>query len=265
MDPPAKPKDHQDNNYHILGRNISERGQSHHYREPHICVTEEILLARALLTNPVLDDIADLEYITYHIGTDSIGPPNPPWFKRPNSSSILKVIATDENNQEFELPYLQYCLSDGKPVILETTKQDGPVYEGDLAALPACGVPDNPLIDDTDLEELYLDHPFNWAINIAIFRLGDPGVMADVYRFRASYAKLKALKMENARIIRLVEAFQEEQTKHTKTIKDFSDGVEALKNRLTRAKVRTRLLPHVQSLIRENAISTGHYPYEMLP
>ena len=89
--------------------------------------------------------------------------------------------------------------------------------------------------------------------------------MADVYRYRASYAKLKALKMENERIVRLVEAFQEEQTKHVKVIKDFTEGVEALKNRLTKAKVRTRLLPHIQSLLRENAISTSSYPYEMMP
>ena len=150
-------------------------------------------------------------------------------------------------------------------MILGTTEQDGPVYEGDLAALPACGVPDNPLIDDTDLEELYLDHPFNWAINIIIFRLGDPDIMADMYHFRASYAKLKALKAENARIIRLVEAFQEEQTKHTKTIKDFSDSIKAFKNCLTKAKFRTRLFPHVQSLIQENVVSTGHYLYDMMP
>jgi hypothetical protein len=54
--------------------------------------------------------------------------------------------------------------------------------------------------------------------------------MADVYRLRASYGKLKSLKQENERIVRLVEAFQEEQTKINKTIKDFANGVEALKN-----------------------------------
>ena len=199
------------------------------------------------------------------MGTDSAGLPDPPWFKHPDTTTIPKVIATDKNNREFELSYLRYCLSNGEPVILGTTECDGPVYEGDLATLSAHGVPDNPLIDDTDLKELYLDHLFNWAINIAIFQLGDPGVMADVYHFRASYAKLKALKMENARIVRLVEAFQEEQTKHTKVIKDFTNGMEALKNHLTKAKVRTQLLPHVQSLIRENTISTSHYLYEMLP
>ena len=164
------------------------------------------------------------------MGTDSAGPPDPPWFRRPDSSTIPRVIATDENNREFELPYLRYCLSDGEPVVLGTTEQDGPVYEGDLAVLPARGIPSNPLVDDTDLEELYLDHPFNWAVNVAIFRLGDAGVMADVYRYRASYAKLKALKMENERIVRLVEAFQGEQTKHVTIIKDFTKGVEALKN-----------------------------------
>jgi Chromo (CHRromatin Organisation MOdifier) domain len=237
VDPPTKPKDHQDNNYRILGRNISKRGQSHHYREPHICITENILLVRALLTNPVLDNIADLGYITYHMGTDFDGPPDPPWFPHPNIDTIPKVITIDENGKEFELPYLRYALSDGEPVILGTTGRDGPVYEGDIAALPAKGVPDNPLIDDTDHEELYLDHPFNWAINVAIYRLGDPGIMADVYRLRASYGKLKSLKQENERIVQLVEAFQKEQTKINKMIKDFANGVEALKNRLTKAKV----------------------------
>ena len=265
VDPPAKSKDHQNNNYHILGRNISKWGQSHHYRELYICVTEEVLLAWALLTNPVLDNIANLGYITYHMGTNSSGPSDPPWFKRPDSTTILRVIITDENNQEFKLSYLRYCLSNGEPVILGTTERDGPVYEGNLAALPARGVLDDPLIDNTDLKELYLDYPFNWAINIAIFRLGDPGVMANMYRFRASYTKLKALKNENERILCLVEAFQEEQTKHTKTIKDFADGIEALKNRLVKAKVRTQLLPHIQNLIQENAVSTSHYPYNMMP
>ena len=265
MDPPVKPKDYQNNHNRVRGRLISELGPAHHYREPNIRVTEDVLLARVLLTNPVLDDIADLGHITYHMGTDSSGPPDPPWFRRPDPSMIPRVIATDENNQEFELPYLRYCLSDGEPVVLGTTERDGPVYEGDLAALPARDVPNNPLVDDTDLEELYLDHPFNWAVNVAIFCLGDAGVMADVYWYRASYAKLKALKMENERIVRLIEAFQAEQSKHVKIIKDFTEGVEALKNRLTKAKVRTRLLPHIQSLLRENAISTSTYPYEMVP
>ncbi|KAI0263158.1 hypothetical protein BGY98DRAFT_1103939 [Russula aff. rugulosa BPL654] len=105
--------------------------------------------------------------------------------------------------------------------------------------------PNNPLVDDSNIEELYLDHPFNWAINIAIFRMGDPGVMADDSSPGGS--------------------LPEKQLKHNKLIKNFATGVKALKNRLTKAKVRTRFLPHVQSLIQENAISTGHYPYEMLP
>ena len=116
MDPSTKPKNHQDNDYCILGRNISEHRQSHHYWEPYICVTEEILLAWALLTNPVLDNIANLGYITYHIGTDSTGLPDPPWFKHPDTATIPKVIATDKNNREFKLSYLCYCLSDEEPV-----------------------------------------------------------------------------------------------------------------------------------------------------
>lgn len=141
MNPSTESKNHQNNNHYILGKNISKQGQSHHYQELYILVTEEILLAQALLTNPVLDDIANFEYIIYHIGTDSSGLPDPLWFKCPKATIIPKVIATDKNNKEFKLPYLWYALSNGEPVILRTTERDRPMYEGNLAALLACSVP----------------------------------------------------------------------------------------------------------------------------
>ena len=63
--------------------------------------------------------------------------------------------------------------------------------------MPAPHVPYNLHGDDDDLEDLYLDHPFNWAVNYALYRLGDAGVLADVHRLRMSYAKLKHFKGEH--------------------------------------------------------------------
>ena len=35
--------------------------------------------------------------------------------------------------------------------------------------------------NDTVLEELYTDHPFNWNLNLALYHMGDVGVIADVH------------------------------------------------------------------------------------
>jgi hypothetical protein len=55
-------------------------------------------------------------------------------------------------------------------------------------------------INDEALETLYTNHPFNWTLNLALYHLGDAGILADVYRYRTSYLKLKHLRDENAHI-----------------------------------------------------------------
>jgi hypothetical protein len=65
-------------------------------------------------------------------------------------------------------------------------------------------------VDDNDLEPLYTDHPFNWTLNLALYHMGDAGILADVYQYRSSYQKLKYLRNENARISQILLIIQKE-------------------------------------------------------
>src|SRR5712675_226859 len=107
-------------------------------------------------------------------------PPNPPWFKRTKAPLGPILEAKDAHGRPFELPYLRFALTDDEPVVLGTTERDAPVYVGEIKAMPAPPSDYDLHVDDDNLEELYLDHPFNWAVNFALYRLGDAGVLADV-------------------------------------------------------------------------------------
>jgi hypothetical protein len=141
------------------------------------------------------------------------------------------------------------------------TERDGTVYVGELQATPAPPPPVLTNINNGDLEELYLDHPFNWAVNYALFRLGDAGVLADIHRFRQSYSKLKALKRENERLTRIIGAIQKEQEGHNKEIRTFTGEVKGLKSRLTTARVRNRIAPLLACLAIEGMAPDPIYPY----
>jgi hypothetical protein len=36
-------------------------------------------------------------------------------------------------------------------------------------------------IDDEDLKTLYTDYPFNWTLNLALYHMGNTGILADVH------------------------------------------------------------------------------------
>jgi hypothetical protein len=55
-------------------------------------------------------------------------------------------------------------------------------------------------VNDEALETLYTDHPFNWTLNLALYHIGDAGILADVHQYKTSYLKLKHLWDENAHI-----------------------------------------------------------------
>jgi hypothetical protein len=182
------------------------------------------------LKKPILNEIEDFGYPEFHMDLPTGLPPNPPWFKRPEILFIPKLEAEDENGQTFELPYLRFALSNDKPVILGTTERDAPVYQGEIKAMPAPHAPYNLHVDDDDLEDLYLDHPFNWAMNYALYRLGDAGVLADVHRLRMSYAKLKHFKEEHRRMCRIIDTVQKEVHDHNTKIQTFIKEVEGFKS-----------------------------------
>jgi hypothetical protein len=65
-------------------------------------------------------------------------------------------------------------------------------------------------IDDDNLEPLYTNHLFNWTLNLALYHMGDAGILADVHRYRSSYQKLKHLQSENAWISQILIMIQKE-------------------------------------------------------
>ena len=61
-------------------RALSKRRPAYRSRRPDPRVTEEALVLTVLLNNPILDDVKDLGYPIFHMGTESSNPPDPPWF-----------------------------------------------------------------------------------------------------------------------------------------------------------------------------------------
>ena len=200
-------------------------------------VTEEALVSTVLLNNRILDDIEDLGYPIFHMGTESSNTPDPPWFPCPDAPFVSRLVSFDENKQPINLPYLRYTLTDNEPVILGTQGRDEMVFHGEIKALPALPSPLPSPVDDSDSELLYLDHPFNWAVNHALYRLGDAGILADVHRYRMSYCQLRSLKRENEKLTRIIGAVQNEQEAHNGEIRAFTECIKGIKERLTAAKV----------------------------
>ncbi|KAF8496375.1 hypothetical protein F5888DRAFT_1804070 [Russula emetica] len=196
------------------------------------------------------------------MGGPSSVPPGPPWFPKAEAPLLPKIVANGPGRGEIELPFLRYALIDEEPMILGTTGHEQEVYGEKLLAGQA-PIPSIPLhIDDTQLDSLYEDHPFNWAINFALFRLSDPGVLADVHRYRTAFLRLKGLKHKNDRLTRIISTFQKEQKGHNREIRTFTHKVEEVKGRLIAAKVRSRVTPILARMAVEGMIADPIYPYK---
>ena len=73
---------------------------------------------------------------------------------------------------------------------------------------------------------------------MALYKLGDVGVIADVHCFRISYLKLKGLKTTNDTIEWLSRALQVEQMWHNDNIQKFIRELDEIKKHLANAYVR---------------------------
>jgi|SRR5258708_7352217 len=96
-------------------------------------------------------------------------------------------------------------------MILGTDGHGKKIFSQTLIANPALPLPYTTGCDKNNLAILYTNHPFNWSINFALYRLGDPRVMGDIYRFRNSYTQLKVLSHKNDILACLIENLQKEQ------------------------------------------------------
>ena len=125
------------------------------------------------------------------MGDASSGPPDLPWFAKPAALGIPIIMGQDAHGGQYELPYMQYGLVKNKPLLLGTSGRDQQIYGDHLRAFPMPDLPFTTNIDDLALEELYMDHPFNWSLNLALYQIGDVGVLADVHRYRSLYLRLQ--------------------------------------------------------------------------
>ena len=174
-------------------------------------------------------------------------------------------MSFDKNKQPLDLPYLRYILTDDELVILGTQGRDEMVFHGEIKAMPALSPPFPSSVDDSDLELLYLDHPFNWAVNHALYCLEDAGILADVHRYRMSYCQLRSLKHKNEKLTQIIGAVQKEQKAYNGEICAFTKRIKGIKECLTAAKVQTWIYPILAHLSIEGMHQDPLYLYGQYP
>jgi hypothetical protein len=107
------------------------------------------------------------------------------------------VATVDAEGNTLILPYIWYALIDYKPMLLRTKGRFKEVFRDYLKVEAKNHLPLPSSIDNTVLKDLYTNYPFNWMLNLALYHLGNTGVIADVYQYRLAYLKLKSMKQEN--------------------------------------------------------------------
>jgi hypothetical protein len=177
------------------------------------------------------------------MGTNDSLAPDPPWFPKPPPPHAPEVHGVDKEGRHVNLPYIRYALMDDDPVLLGVAGRDQEIFGEPLRAFPAPPVPFTTHINNRALEGLYTDHPFTWAQQIALYRLGDAGVLGDVHRLRTSYQKLKWLKHEQETLSRILGSIQKEQTLHIESISKFVQETLDVREQLTQARVMSRIAP----------------------
>ncbi len=107
--------------------------------------------------------------------------PPPPWFKWPDAPTIPQVIIENKQRGLVELPFMRYALLDNAPMILGTEGWEEVVYRHELKALPVPPFPWMTTCNDEELDLLISNYPFNFTLDTALFWMGDPRVLGDVY------------------------------------------------------------------------------------
>jgi hypothetical protein len=115
-------------------------------------------------------------------------------------------------------------------------------------------------VDDDNLEPLYTNHPFNWTLNLALYHMGDVGILADVHRYRSSYQKLKQLHGKNSQISQILLVLQKEQEQHNSKIGAFIDEIKAIHTRLTTTRVMSQVNPVLRQMAIKGRIPNTFYP-----
>jgi hypothetical protein len=155
--------------------------------------------------------------------------PDPPWFLKPRLPDTPAITTVNQQGQTIELPYMWYALMDEEPMLLGTDKKGEDMYGEYLQAIPMHNMQLHARVNDLALDELYTDYPFNWMQQLALFHLGDAGILADVHRYCQSYLKLKLLKNENECLLRILLYAQGEHKQHNKEVEALLKQVKVVK------------------------------------
>ncbi len=162
------------------------------------------------------------------LGAGPAAPP-PPWFKCPDVPTVPQVIIENKQGELNELPFVRYALLDNTLMILGTQGCKEAVYGCELTALPTPPLPWMMTCNDGELDLLVTDYPFNFTLDTALFHLGDPSILGDVYQFHQAYPRLMALKHEGKSLRNTLAALQKEQATHLKRVQTHIREVEEVK------------------------------------
>jgi hypothetical protein len=145
----------------------------------------------------------------------------PPWFEKPTFASIPNMDGVVPDSTIVKLPYMRYGLVDNKLMLLGTAGRNQAVYGECMQAIPAPTLPFTNNANNENLNFLYMDYPFNWTLNLALYQMGNAGVLTDVHHYRSTYTRLHYMKQESARISRLLVEIQKEQEKYNAKLATF--------------------------------------------
>jgi len=109
------------------------------------------------------------------------------------------------------------------------------------------------------LEDLYTDYPFNWTLNLAIYHLGDAGVIADIHWYRSSFLKLKYIWQENTHISHILEYLQKEQEQYNTKLVAFVKEVKGIREWLTKGRVMSCIVLAYRQMAIKGRIPNAYY------
>jgi hypothetical protein len=214
---------------HQIREELPRRGTPYP-RSPYLHQPEEqVGRSGPIFGNPVVEDVRKMGSPFSPTSHHSKQIPDPPWFLKPQLPDMPAITTVNQQGQTIELPYMRYALMDEEPMLLGTDKKGGDVYREYLQATPMPDMQLHARVDDLALDELYTDYPFNWMQQLALFHLGDAGILADVHRYRQSYLKLKLMKNKNERLSRILLYAQREHEQHNKEVEALLEQVKAVK------------------------------------
>jgi len=186
--------------------------------------------------------------------------PGPPWFRWADFPG-LPPFQVKIAGQLINLPYLRYKETSHDLVQLGTEGRDRPTY----SRVPYVGFSSRePTELDRDVFCLAEDATFNFALSQALDCIDDPGVLAEVTRYRRLSAQLPTIAASAEAFEEAKRAFMKTYDRQQTANRGFLAQLEASRQRLTYGRVRTRVQEAMEDLVKARAAG-GRYYWMGLP